>query len=205
MFNNLNDPRRLRFDPLLDYNRNDETLKFNDKNVQRLFRNQQLANQMHECCFSCWKYDRVCKVCRFNFPYVEDICDKDVTTIKIDKDKRNRKRVRALPPRNNAHINNGYVDPLITLAHNGNVDVQYIDNSYGACEYAASYSSKADEPDEKQLVKMFVRKLVQKLKYGSNSTIKSSSDDTNNDVDTRNNISSIMDPDLNCYITYYLL
>jgi hypothetical protein len=110
MFDDINDPRRNRFDPSLNYNRDPISLEFLDILVKTLYRKQQLCNQMHECCFSCWKYDRICKICRFNYPYCIECCDNKTTTIKVDKDKRNRKRVRALPPRNNAHINNVYVD-----------------------------------------------------------------------------------------------
>ena len=44
-----------------------------------------------------------------------------------------------------------HYDPLLTIAHGGNHDLQYIGNSVGAAEYVASYASKAEEPDEKMI------------------------------------------------------
>ena len=162
------DPRRVRFDCKLDYNRDSETLVFKDLNTRKRYRNQQISTQMHFCCITCWKYNKMMgdKTCRFHFPYINCIEQKD-TIIKIDKDKRGRKRVRALPPRNNGILNNTYVDPLLFLAHGGNVDCQYIDNEFGACEYTAAYTAKSDEPDEKKLKIYFLRKLVQMLKYNT--------------------------------------
>jgi len=163
------DPRRVRFDCKLDYNRDSETLVFKDLNTRKRYRNQQISTQMHFCCLTCWKYNKMMgdKTCRFHFPYIYCI-EQDDTIIKVDKDKRGRKRVRALPPRNNRILNNTYVDPLLFLANGGNVDCQYIDNEFGACEYTAAYTAKSDEPDEKKLIIYFLRKLVQMLKYNTN-------------------------------------
>ena len=70
-----------------------------------------------------------------------------------------RVRVKAMPPRNNGHINNCPVSPLLALAHGGNLDVQYIHSPYGAAEYCSSYCSKAEAPDLQTLQNMFVKKL----------------------------------------------
>jgi len=172
-FKDESDPRRARFNSKLNYNRHSKSLKFKCKNVKHRYRNWQLADQMHMCCHTCYKYlknnnaqrfQNAPKICRFDLPYHLNCYNPKETTIKIDKDKKFRKRVKAMPPRNNANINNCYVNPLIALAHNGNCDIQYMDNQYGACEYAASYSSKADEPDEKTMVRLFIRKIIQDLK-----------------------------------------
>ena len=172
-FKDESDPRRARFNSKFDYNRHPKSLKFKCKNVKHCYRNWQLGNQMNICCCTCFKYNKknnaekfhnVPKVCRFNLPYDVNYYKPTETTIKIDKDSKFRKRIKAMPPRNNANINNCFVNPLIALAHNGNCDLQYIDNQYGACEYAASYSSKADEPDEKTMVQLFIRKIIQDLK-----------------------------------------
>jgi len=172
-FLDASDSRRARFNSKLNYNRHNKSLKFKCKNVKHRYRNWQIANQMHMCCYTCFKYNNknnaqrfhnAPKVCRFDLPYDIDKYNPKNTTIKIDKDNKYRKRVKAMPPRNNANINNCYVNPLISLAHNGNCDLQYINNEYGACEYAASYSSKADEPDEKTMVQLFIRKVIQDLK-----------------------------------------
>jgi hypothetical protein len=177
-FIDISDPRRKRFDASLDYNRDPKSLKFKHKKVKHKYRNWQLTDQMHLCCFTCFKYNKTKvykhihqhnKSCRFHFPYCLE-CYSNETIIKVDKDNNHRKRVRAMPPRNNANINNCFVNPLICLAHNGNCDIQYVDNPYGACEYSASYSSKADEPDEKTMVKLFIRKIIQDLKRETENT-----------------------------------
>jgi hypothetical protein len=48
-FADAEDPRRLPFDPSLDYHR--DAAGFRDPRVQNLYRNLQIANQMHKCCF----------------------------------------------------------------------------------------------------------------------------------------------------------
>ena len=47
------------------------------------------------------------------------------------------------------------------IAHGGNCDIQYMQNSAGALEYCASYSSKQDEPDMKILDNIFTKELAQ--------------------------------------------
>jgi hypothetical protein len=115
-FNDATDSRRARFNSELNYNRHPKSLKFKSKKVKHLYRNWQLADQMHMCCYTCFKYNNnkfnnaqrfhnAAKVCRFDLPYPLSKYNPRETTIKIDKDNRSRKRVKAMPPRNNANIN----------------------------------------------------------------------------------------------------
>lgn len=62
-------PSRLPFNANLDYRR-DNNGKFLDEIVQTQYRRIQIANQMHTCCFTCWKYCKDC-ICRFNFPFTQ--------------------------------------------------------------------------------------------------------------------------------------
>ena len=48
---------------------------------------------------------------------------------------------------------------MITVAHGGNHDIQYIGNSVGAAEYVASYASKAEEPDKKVMANIYAKKI----------------------------------------------
>lgn len=168
-FKDENDPRREHFDGSLDYGRvtnikYDGTIlsdEFKSAKVQNLYRRLKLANQMHLCCFTCWKYNRSGnKECRFGFPWDEDMCKCDKTVIWVDRDSRQRKRVRAFAPRTNGNMNATQSDPLSVIAHGGNSDAQYIDNTVGAAEYAATYSSKAEEPDGNLMRNAFVRQMA---------------------------------------------
>jgi hypothetical protein len=79
--------------------------------------------------------------------------------IRKDRDKKSRIRISVLPQRNNAHLNGTLYDPLLTIAHGGNHDIQYIGNSVGAAEYVASYASKAEEPDKKMIGNIYAKKI----------------------------------------------
>jgi len=164
-----NDPRRLPFDESLNYRRTIKTTMtgeiledvFEDPRVQTQYRRLQLANQMHECCFTCFKYCQTNKkVCRFNFPWSRQTSDSSNAVIFKDRDKKSRIRIRAFPPRNNANLNVTAVDPLLVIAHGGNHDLQYVDNAFGAAEYASSYAGKYEEPDSKLLRNIFLKKLA---------------------------------------------
>ena len=160
-FKDTNDPRRMNFNPSLNYSR---TLSGNfiDPIVQACSRRLQIANQIHRCCFTCFKYCPIDeKICRFCFPWPENINSSatDVIILK-DRDKKSRVRIRLIPERNNGNVNATFVSPLINCAHGGNSDVQFIMNSHGAAEYAAGYASKAEAPDQKKLQKIFVKSIV---------------------------------------------
>ena len=160
-FKDTNDPRRMNFDPSLNYSR---TLSGNfvDPIVQACSRRLQIANQIHRCCFTCFKYCPIDeKICRFCFPWPENKNSSatDVIILK-DRDKKSRVRIRLIPERNNGNVNATFVSPLINCAHGGNSDVQFIMNSHGAAEYAAGYASKAEAPDQKKLQKIFVKSIV---------------------------------------------
>ena len=66
-FDDAEDPRRLSFNPTFDYSRHADGT-FSDPRVQNLYRNLQIANQLHSCCFTCFKYCLMTKVCRFGYP-----------------------------------------------------------------------------------------------------------------------------------------
>lgn len=159
-FHDSNDPRRDSFDPDLNYTRNDNG-EFDDIRVQIISRRLQLANQIHFCCFTCFKYcmdDE--QICRFCFPWNEGQGSSatDVTILK-DRDKRLRVRLRLIPERNNAHLNATFFSPLLNCAHGGNSDIQFIMNTYGAAEYAAGYASKTEAPDQKKLQNLFMKSI----------------------------------------------
>lgn len=159
-FDDTTDPRRLNFNPTLNYNRNDQGY-FNDELVQSLSRRLQLANQIHRCYFTCFKY---CKdannICRFCFPWPknENSLSNDVTILK-DRDKKHRIRLRIIPERDNAHLNPTFYSPLLICGHGGNCDIQYIMNTHGAAEYSAGYASKAEAPDQKKLSAIFLKAI----------------------------------------------
>jgi hypothetical protein len=151
-------PCKVPFDSTWNFNRCNDG-EFVDKNVQRHFRNLQIATQFHRCCFTCFKY---CfnhqEVCRFGFPWCSEACIFE-PMIRKDRDKKSRIRISVLPQRNNAHLNGTLYDPLLTIAHGGNHDIQYIGNSVGAAEYVASYASKAEEPDKKMIGNIYAKKI----------------------------------------------
>jgi hypothetical protein len=64
-------------------------------------------------------------------------------------------------------LNGTIFNPLLTIAHGGNHDVQYIGNSVGAAEYVASYASKAEEPDKKLMAKIYAKKIAFIVDSGS--------------------------------------
>ena len=157
-FSDNNHPLRLPFDPSWNYDRSDDGL-FYDNNVQRHYRRLQIANQFHRCCFTCFKYCfKHDNVCRFGFPWVINGCVFE-PIIRRDRDKKSRVRVSVLPQRNNSNINGTLFSPLLTIAHGGNHDIQYISNTVGAAEYVASYASKAEEPDKKLLANIYAKKI----------------------------------------------
>ena len=139
---------------------------FTDVVMREKMRRWQLANQMHTCCTSCWKYNKdnesvpkERRRCRYNFmrPLVagNELC----ATIVTESDNRGRKRMRVAAPRNNGFINAHTMSPLLCLASRGNQDLSYVDNGNGTPEYASKYSSKADQPDSKELVNAIARTL----------------------------------------------
>jgi hypothetical protein len=69
-------------------------------------------------------------------------------------------RVSVLPQRNNAYLNGTLHSSLLTIAHGGNHDIQYIGNTVGAAEYVASYASKAEEPDKKMMSSIYAKKIA---------------------------------------------
>ena len=137
---------------------------FADTRVQERYRQIQLASQMHQCRKSCYKYCKsyAPKICRYNFPYQENspITSRTECVISSYHDSKKRRKVRALPPRNNGHLNNTFVSPLLTIGHGGNHDLKYISNTIGAAEYSASYTSKQEKPDFKLISNFLYKKLT---------------------------------------------
>jgi hypothetical protein len=159
-------PGRERFQ-VKDYSVNSATGVFNDSSLQSLYRRLQLANQMHVCRKSCYKYCRSNQpqVCRYGF--TKDPVDGNElkAVIVADKDRRGRARTRVLPPRNNGNINNHLRSPLCFIAGKGNQDIQYIQNTTGGAEYCSKYCSKAEAVESTALQNAVNRKLA---KYASN-------------------------------------
>ena len=152
-------PSREPFNSSWNFERNSDGV-FSDENVQSHYRRIQVANQFHRCCFTCFKYcHKHDEVCRFGFPWVTDGCTFE-PIIRKDRDKKCRIRIQVLPERNNANLNGSIFSPLLTIAHGGNHDIQYIGNSVGAAEYVASYAAKAEEPDKKLMAKIYAKKIA---------------------------------------------
>ena len=156
-FSDVNDPRRESFDPTLDYRRrNDDGLTFANKYTQSKYRNMQLATQIHNCCFTYYKYG---PDCRFHFPYLENASNPKNAQVEITRDRKHRKQIKVKPPRNNAHMNSCFTSPLVHLAHGSDCDVQFMQNTAGALEYCASYTSKQDTPDFRLLDNIIAKKI----------------------------------------------
>jgi hypothetical protein len=152
-------PCRVPFDSTWNFGRGAQG-EFLDEIVQRHFRNLQIATQFHRCCFTCFKYCfKHREICRFGFPWCSEVCVFE-PIIRKDRDKKSRIRITVLPQRNNANLNGTLYDPLLTIAHGGNHDIQYIGNSVGAAEYVASYASKAEEPDKKMIGNIYAKKIA---------------------------------------------
>ena len=156
--NDCKNPGRAIFHPDWNYERH-ENGDFLDERVHFQFRQLQIAFQMHRCCETCWKYnvDNE-KVCRFKFPWIERE-NTDSVMITSERDKKNRVRINVLPPRNNGFINATLFNPLLMIAHGGNHDIQYIENSVGAAEYVASYAAKSEEPDYNIMKNLYTKKM----------------------------------------------
>jgi hypothetical protein len=155
-------PARERFSAERDYSVNSATGEFADLQVQQLYRRLQLANQMHKCRKSCYKYCRSNQrqLCRYGF-VKEPVEGNDARAVVVaDKDRRGRTRTRVLPPRNNGNINNHLKDPLCFTAGKGNQDIQYIQNTTGGAEYCSKYCSKADAVETTALQNAVNRKLA---------------------------------------------
>ena len=183
-FNDNSDPRRLRFDHKLDYSMLPNG-DFASVKVQTRYRQLQIANQLHECCFTCWKYNKFGdKTCRSHFPVQADTIDgplgpltwnkgdswKNECNIIKDRDTKSRVRARVLPQRNNAHINGTYTNVLLFCAHGGNVDCKYISNAFGAALYSADYASKNETADKKTIRNLWAKKMASASLLNGNPT-----------------------------------
>ena len=162
-FDDTAHPCREKFDPTWNYKRRPDGT-FVDARVQNQYRNIQLASQMHQCRRSCFKYCKSYgpKICRAHFPYSQEsnITSPTECIISSYHDTNKRRRIRALPPRNNGNLNATFFDALLTIAPGGNHDGQYICNTVGAAEYTACYTSKTEKPDFNLISKFLYKKLV---------------------------------------------
>jgi len=155
------DVRREMFSSAMDF-RLDENHKMVSEVTRRKFYQFQLRNQVHFCTHTCWKHKHSGqrgKVCRFHYPVPQESVSALTSTIAHSLDWRNRKQVKILPPRNNAWLNALPKHPLLVFAAQGNIDVQYVSNAIGALEYTTSYIGKPEEPDRKESLSLFVKKL----------------------------------------------
>ena len=149
------------FNPNYNYSYNSDGT-FSCKKVQKLFRDIQLACQMHRHTKSCFKYCRPWEcICRHDFPYCQEgPTNPDMPVIHSYHDRKYRKAAEVLPARNNAWLNSTLKSPLLTLAVGGNHDNQFIGNQIGAAEYTASYALKNDLPDFKLLSNFLYKRLL---------------------------------------------
>jgi hypothetical protein len=156
------DPRKLPFDPELNYHR-ENTTGFSCPQTQDLYHCLQCLNQLHRCTRSCHKYRQVKDPdCRFGFPFERDAKTSTTSTVLYrERDHKGRVRAHVYPMRNNAHVNNTAFSPLLVIAHGGNHDIKCIDTAAGSAEYAAAYASKSDAADFTVLQNLIARKLGQ--------------------------------------------
>jgi hypothetical protein len=164
-FKDVDHPCREPFnasDKEFDYDKT--TGKIEDTQVQSLYRRLQIANQMHVCHKSCYKYCKTGQelICRYSFPKPVIDGNFDAAMVVNGRDARGRIKVTVQPPRTNGHLNTCCVNPLILLACKGNHDIQYIANKSGGAEYASKYVSKTDTADCKAMVNAMSRKLAHK-------------------------------------------
>lgn len=143
------------------YGINSATGEILDPDIQVLYRRLQLANQMHRCRKSCYKYCRKNQfICRYDFPREPVDGNETRAVIVEDRDRRSRIRTRVLPPRNNANLNSHLKEPLCFIAGKGNQDIQYIQNTTGGAEYCSKYCSKAEAAETSSLQNAICRKLA---------------------------------------------
>ena len=128
-----------------------------------MYRRLQLANQMHRCCFTCFKYAAKDglgeKECRSMFPFEIGVASTEKVTF-LQKRHKKHIRMHVLPKRNNAHLNNTSKSALLTIAHGANHDIKYIDTPHGSAQYCASYISKGESADFKLFRNVFSKKIL---------------------------------------------
>jgi len=164
-----NDIRRLVFRPTMDF-RLDENNEFLCPVTRQQYYAYQCTNQMHTCMETCWKYNYSTdgeKHCRFHYPISTERSSSDQSTIYSLYDSKKRKQTKINAPRNNGWVNPLPTHPLVVFANQGNMDLQYISNANGAVEYTCGYISKQDEPDEKMLINLFVKKLAHAILHSN--------------------------------------
>ena len=153
-------PCRQRFRCDVDYSRDGLTGEIIDPYVQTQYRRLSLHNHMHICRGSCFKY---CLpgvyVCRYCFPKEKLDNNEFKPVLKIDRDWKNRMRIKVLPPRTNGHLNATPVDTLTMLALRGNTDYQCLTNTAGCVEYSSKYISKIDAAESTIVQNLISREL----------------------------------------------
>lgn len=163
----VNDVRRLLFRPDQDF-RLDVNNEFISNSTRERYYQYQLANQMHTCMETCWKYSYSSdgdKKCRFHYPVPPERCSPTLCKIFSLCDGKKRKQTKINAPRNNGWVNPLPVHPLLVFANQGNMDLQYVSNAGGAVEYTCGYISKDDEPDQKMLINIFAKKLAYAIEH----------------------------------------
>ena len=100
---------------------------FADESVKQDMRDVLLANNMHRCCPTCWKYG-VKGICRSFFPFdvqIDDPDDPDYTgkaQMRTRMGRRGRVRVSVESARNNKNMNRHASQPTVSCTWRGNVD-----------------------------------------------------------------------------------
>ena len=171
-FEDTREPQRRRFNPdqdySWDYRSNCPTSAVVGLQMQEL----QISAYMHDCQTSCFKYcmhkPRKFWSCRHEYPVKHDVHFNDGTSfchesncaqVLVDRDRKNRPRIRVLPDRNNANIAPSPKSPLFTLAAGANTNLQFLSNKYGAVEYTTGYLGKVDLPDTKIVINTIIKLL----------------------------------------------
>jgi hypothetical protein len=115
-FKDVDHPCREPFnasDKVFDYDKS--TGKIEDSQVQSLYRRLQIANQMHVCHKSCFKYCKTGQelICRYSFPKPVIASNLDTAMVVNGRDARGRIKVTVQPPRTNGHLNTCCVNPFV--------------------------------------------------------------------------------------------
>ena len=171
-FDDAHEPQRRRFDPNMDFGWDEVSNSATSLHVQLKLQELQTSAYIHVCQPSCFKYcqhkPRRFWTCRHEYAVKHDVQFNDGTSfchesdhaqVLVDRDRKGRPRIRALPSRNNANIAPCPKSPLMTLAAGANTNLQFLSNKYGAVEYTTGYLGKVDLPDTKIVINTIIKLL----------------------------------------------
>ena len=132
----------------------------NGSDIQIACRRLKLANQMHVCVDSCYKFcKKNKKLCRYGFTRTILLSNDKFAIIHEDRDHQGRVRVTIHPIRNNVNLNNTCRSPVIQMALRSNHDIKYLSSTHGAVEYVCKYCAKVEAPDSKQMIRAVSSRL----------------------------------------------